>query len=301
MQKIYSLLCGIFLFLCFSLSAQSPNDPALTEHIDLSYYTGAGFDSAYHKLNLILPKEIEAPPLLLWIGGGAWSYVDRKMELDVARKFAEQGVAVAAIGHRLSPATWKDPKLDKGIQHPEHIKDVARAFKWLVDHADEYGYQADRIFVGGFSSGGHLAALLSTDKTYLQAVGLSTKNIRGVIPIGGAYDIADYHRTFLNGSRSELAELHVEAVFGSSAEDFRLASPATYVDSLATPMLLISENNTYNYTRIFEDRIRNAGFRDIQVLHIQNIGHRDLWRNLSFETQSPYRDYILSFIKRLST
>src|SRR5262249_32979718 len=48
-----------------------------------------------------------------------------------------------------------------------------------------------RIFVCGHSAGGHLVSLLTTDETYLKEHGLTTKAIRGTIPISGVYNIPD--------------------------------------------------------------------------------------------------------------
>ena len=80
--------------------------------------------------------------------------------MNVARKFAKEGIAVASVGHRLS-MDWNDSTSVVDVQHPDHVEDVAKAFKWLIDHADEYGYDKEQIFVGGFSSGAHLTAILA--------------------------------------------------------------------------------------------------------------------------------------------
>ena len=128
-------------------------------------------------------------------------------------------------------------------------------------------------------------------------VGLDVEHIRGVIPIAGAYDISAYHRVFLEGSRPELAELHVKAVFGDTEEDFSEASPTSYVESLRVPMLLISENQTFTYTSILEERIKATEFEDLTVIHVQEMGHGDFWQHLAKSETSPYRDQIIAFIK----
>src|SRR5687767_2191217 len=109
--------------LCFPSYGQVNNRNTYTQIKDILYYDGPDYDTANHKLNLVIPKGVEDPPLLVWIGGGAWSYVSRDMEMDIARNIAEKGIAVASVSHRLSPATWKDSSLNVGIQHPQHIKD----------------------------------------------------------------------------------------------------------------------------------------------------------------------------------
>ena len=134
------------------------------------------------------------------------------MEIDIwkwnlAKRIALEGIAVASIGHRMSPATWKNPTLKSRIQHPEHVKDIAAAVSWLISHSIDYGIDPDLCIIGGYSSAGHLAALVTLDPQYLRAHGLSKEIFRGMIPISGTYDIHDYREVFLNGERPELAQL----------------------------------------------------------------------------------------------
>jgi carboxylesterase type B len=254
-------------------------------------------NDSLQRLNLVLPNENDNPPILIWIGGGAWSYGDKNQEMDLAKKLASKGIAVASIGHRLSPAIWRDSALNTGIQHPQHIKDIAASVKWLFENADNYGFDRNNIFIGGYSSGGHLAALIGLDNKYLNQIDLSPGIFKGIIPISGTYDIVDYHNVFLNGNRPELAKLHVEAVFGDSTKYFIDASPTNYLDNLSSPMLLICDNNLYNYTKLFEERIRETDFRNVQVVYAYNLSHGELWKNLSFSDTSVYRKIILDFIE----
>jgi len=287
----------ILLLLGNTAFSQSTTSNDIKEINDLLYLDADLVENdSLQRLNLLLPTQLDSFPLLVWIGGGAWSYVNRNMETGIAKRFAEEGIAVASVGHRLSSAVWKDSTLNEGIQHPKHIEDVAAAFAWLYEHASDYGYDTTKIFLGGFSSGAHLAALLSMDEQYLAKWNLSVDKIKGVIPIGGTYDVSNYHEVFLNGSRSALADSHVKAVFGNTEADFEAASPTTYVEEMSVPMLLISENNTFKYARIFENKIRETDFRDFEVLHIHKIGHGALWKNLA-EKQSVYRSFIIDFIR----
>lgn len=255
-------------------------------------------DNPNQRLNLVIPDTSEKPPLLIWIGGGAWAYVDRNIEMNVARNFAQQGIAVASVGHRLS-ADWRDTSAIHTIQHPDHVKDIAKATKWLVDHAEEYGYDQDKIFVGGFSSGAHLASILALNHTFLKENDLSKDNIKGIIPIGGTYDIADYYQVFLNSERPSLAEIHVQSVFGKTQEHFESASPTTFLDYLSIPILLISDTRTFNYTKIFEEAIKQRNFDGLQVYH-SPLNHGDLWRDMSENDKSIYREMVLKFIHEKS-
>jgi len=249
------------------------------------------------RLNLVLPKDEVKPPLLLWIGGGAWAFVDRHKEMSFVKRMAHEGMAVASVGHRLSAAVFADSSRTTGVKHPEHIKDIAAAFRWLYDHADEYGYDKEKIYVGGFSCGAHLAALLSMDNRYLNNVGLDKSNIKGVIPISGTYNILDYKSAFANGSRPQLVEQHVHAVFGDTEQDHLDASPTTYVNDISVPMLLISDSNMIGYTNVFEASLLTTEFQAIDFLYVRNLNHRALYNNLANESYSAYRNFIVDFIK----
>lgn len=292
----------IFLLIILFLAAnfihgQTKVNYKIVEQNDISYSNNESATDTLQSLNLVIPVKNQKMPLLIWIGGGAWSYGDKDQEMDLARKLATYGIAVASIDHRLSPATWRDTSLDKGIQHPKHSQDVATAVKWLYENADKYGYNQNGFFIGGYSSGGHLSALVGLDNTYLKEVGLSPEIFKGLIPISGTYDITDYHDILLNSGRPELAELHVKAVFGENIENFPQASPVSYLKNLSVPMLLMSDNNMYNYSKLFEEKIRETEFRNMQVVYAFDLSHGELWKNLSFKDKSMYRNIISNFIE----
>jgi len=283
------------LLLCLSAFI-SPAQEKIQRHSDLAYIEGLPATDTLRRLNLVIPQDVVNPPLLIWIGGGAWSYVDRNVEMELAQMLAGEGIAVASVGHRLSPATWRNPALSTGVEHPAHMQDIARAVQWLVANNDKYDFDANNIFIGGYSSGAHLAALLTMDKTYLEAVNLEQETIRGVIPISGTFDIQHYYDILRDSSRPELAELHVEAVFGNDHTRYADASPISFLDEVKAPMLLMSDSALYTYTRYFEDKIRESRYRNVEVIYAYAYSHAGLWRNMSREKDSPYRKAIINFI-----
>ncbi|MEX0287528.1 MAG: alpha/beta hydrolase [Flavobacteriaceae bacterium] len=301
-MKKFRLYHAFFLAFYISGCAQEKSSGAtLTEILNISYQINSEPDSL-QQLNLLIPKDIDSPPLLLWIGGGAWSFVDRHMEMDLCKKIATAGIAVASVGHRLSKGSFSEKRKPTGVQHPEHIKDVATAFTWLVKHAEEYGYDNKKIFVGGFSSGAHLSALLGMDARYLQAHGLSPDNIKGLLPISGAYDIPDYYNVFFtheNASSRAFAQTHVKDVFGEE-ENFVAASPVTYIDELKLPMLLVSDNALDNYTKLFEKKLKEIGYDDFEVYYEKALNHGELWRAMSTAENNEVRSRMIKFIRKHS-
>jgi acetyl esterase/lipase len=148
-------------------------------------YRGEADDDPYrHRLDLFLPRGAKDYPVVLLIHGGAWMVGDNRccgLYSSVGEFLASRGIAAVLPNYRLSPE----------VKHPEHIRDVARAFAWTRAHIAEYGGRPEQLFVAGHSAGGHLAALLATDETYLKAEGLCAADIRGVITVSGVYRIPD--------------------------------------------------------------------------------------------------------------
>jgi acetyl esterase/lipase len=184
---------------------------------DVAYYDGPDADKVKHKLDLYLPKDKEHFPVFFFVHGGGWVHGDKNflsLYSSLGSYFAKHGIGVVVTNYRLSP----------GVKHPEHVKDVARAFAWTVKNIENYGGRPDGIVVGGHSAGGHLSALLVADDTYLKAEGLSTENIKGVVPMSGVFDLPD---GFL------------PQVFGKDEEVQKKAAPMAHVKAGLPPFLIL--------------------------------------------------------------
>lgn len=268
----------------------------ILEHVDLKYFEGEGFSNEKHRLDIVVPEGRSTIATMLWIHGGAWAFGDRKDDLELARAFAREGVAVATMSYRLSRGDWRGDQFSStGVQHPEHIKDVARAFAWLHSNAAEYGLDNKRLFVSGFSAGGHLSALLAMDARYLAAHDLSLSHVRGAIPVAGGYDLEDYYLAIEDGLGQDVAIGHVLGVFGPR-EMLADASPMTYLHGASIPMLVLTEGQTIDYTRVFDNAVSESGKADlIQFSYYDEETHASLLASLSRE-ESPARREMLNFI-----
>ncbi len=288
----------LLAMLCAPLTvglAETPQEEP-REFLDLPYYLDKDADPQKHRLDLYLPQGVEKAPVLLWIHGGAWVTGDRAKEVALARRFAESGMAVAVMSYRLSAGTWMDPQLSEGVTHPAHIQDVARAFAWVHHYAADYGLDPESVFVGGYSAGAHLSALLVMDPRWLATEGLAPSDVRGAIPIAGAYDLDHYYASHLERNGQEMADNHVKGVFGYGETDLRDASPSTYLGTTRVPMLIVSETDTYAYTRVFEDAAKAAKVDNYTFVHIRGKNHQQLYRSLCSEVDAV-REQILEYIR----
>lgn len=283
-----------FLFLLIVLCGTTKGQ--LTIYEDLPYIAPeSGEIDTFQSLNLVCALQEENAPLLIWIGGGAWSHTNKDVELNIAKKLAASGINVATVGHRLSSEVWRTPDRTEGIKHPEHIKDIASATRWLMNNEEFCHYNKDNIFVGGFSSGAHLAMLIGSNPEYLEKVGLTTSIVKGIIGISGAYDIEDYNNAFLESENPHMSEVHVQAVFGHTREQFFSASPVNYIQNISAPLLIICDNALTRYTEHFVKKLQEHNFNNYELHYAQEFNHSEIWRSLS-QDDSVYRRLMEKFI-----
>jgi acetyl esterase/lipase len=274
-------LLGFFLGLAHpATAADADRAPAEIRQVkDLAYYDGPGADPVKHKLDLYLPRDRKDFPVVFFVHGGAWRHGDRNF-LGVYSTFgsflARNGIGAAVTSYRLSP----------GVQHPEHIKDVARAFAWTHKHIADYGGRPDQLFVSGHSAGGHLVALLATDDRYLKGESLELRAIKGVIPMSGVYRIPDENRLFT-------------APFGNDAEKRRQASPLIHAQQGAPPFLIIYAENDFSFCGKEPSEAFCKALKDKQVaaqtLEVKKRNHINLLLRASLE-DDPAGTALLRFI-----
>jgi acetyl esterase/lipase len=224
-----ALACG--LTTGAAVAADGSAAPRYTVKVvrDVAYrelYEGEEASKGKNKLDLFLPQELKSFPVVLFVHGGAWVHGDKSFfgfYSSFCRALARQGIGVVATNYRLSPT----------VRHPEHIRDVARAFAWTHKNIAKYGGQADRIFLCGHSAGGHLVSLLATDDTFLKAERLTLQAIKGVIPLSGVYDLPE-----------GMAAL--EVIFGPDAKVRKDASPVAHARADAPPFLILYAENDLN-------------------------------------------------------
>jgi hypothetical protein len=289
------LLTSFLIIPLLSLSQTS-----IQEFENIPYYSADHeHNSELTQVNVLAPSNARKAPVLLWIGGGAWAYVNRHQEMNLCRRFAEEGIVVVSVGHRLSPALLGEKKRHEGIKHPEHVKDLAASFKWVKENASRYGGDPENIFIGGFSSGAHLSALIAVDKRYLEEQGFELSAIKGILPVGGGYDIPDYKKAMFIEDPT-LIENHINVVFGETHEEHLDASPLSYIDEFPVPMLMLSESYTHPFTKVYEEALIEKGHTNFQVLHCIDHDHASLWKALSNDQDCEERDYMINFIKKES-
>lgn len=144
-------------------------------------------------------------PVLVFIHGGYWQMRAKEDFSFLASGPLAHGIHVALVGYTLAPA-----KRLSGI-----VAEVRAAIAWLAGRVAEFRGDPARMFVSGWSAGGHLTAMSLEDPA-----------VSGGLAISGIYDLAPMRRCYVN-----------EKLGLDEAEELRL-SPIHHIPTRSAPLIV---------------------------------------------------------------
>lgn len=274
------LLSFAILFLARSLLAADPR-----VHRDIPYVEPKNERQA---LDIYAPADGNDHPVLVWIHGGGWRKGDKSNVQRKPQAFVNKGFVFVSISYRFVPQ----------VTVKEMAGDIAKATKWVHDHAREYGGSPDKMFVAGHSAGAHLSALVCTDHRYLKAEGLSLSIIKGCIPVDTAvYDIPQQLK-----SVGPLRIGIYTSAFGEDEPTQKGLSPLTHVaQGKHIPAFLIlhvaDRQDSRAQSRAFAKALEGAAVR-AQVVSSEGKTHATINRELGLPDDEPTKA-VFEFLDRL--
>jgi len=186
-------------------------------------------------LDVYMPSTEKSPYLILWIHGGAWRSGSKE---NPPLGLLSAGYAIASIDFRLSTEAI----------FPAPVHDIKAAIRFLRGNAKKYGYRSDKIFIWGSSSGGHLAALVSTTNNDKYMEGnegnflKESSSVQGIIDFYGPTNFL----TILTQSTPHGINVRAPALallLGKPVEQVpdlaKKASPVQHVDANDPPILIV--------------------------------------------------------------
>jgi acetyl esterase/lipase len=144
-------------------------------------------------------------PVLIFIHGGYWQMREKEDFSVLARGPLAHGLAVAMVGYTLAPAITLG-----GI-----VDEIRAAIGWLRTRVDEYGGDADRIYLSGWSAGAHLTAMA-----------LDEPAVKGGLAISGVYDLEPMRACYIN-DKLKLDDADIERL-----------SPLRHAKQVAKPLIV---------------------------------------------------------------
>ena len=197
-------------------------------------------------------------PIFVFIHGGAWRAGLAKTYAAPAEMF------ISAGAHYVVPDfAWVQ---DCGGSLLPMADQVRRAIAWVCRNAASFGGDPTRIYVGGHSSGAHLAACaLTTD--WQRAFDLPPDIIKGGMCSSGMYDLAPVRLS------------HRSSYVAFTDEMVEALSPMRHLDRLRAP--LIVAYGTYE-TPEFQRQARDfaaavkAADKPVELIVGDNYSHMEL-------------------------
>jgi len=133
-------------------------------------------DAPRAKLDLFLAGAPGAATLA-FIHGGYWQMNAKESFAFIAEGPLAHGINVATLGYTLAP--------DAGMDRI--VGEIRGGIAWLADNIVRHGGDPLRLYISGWSAGGHLTAMAMDDR-----------RVRGGLAISGIYDLEPIRRNYLN-------------------------------------------------------------------------------------------------------
>jgi arylformamidase len=222
-------------------------------------------DSGIEQLDLFRTAKSNAP-IFVFIHGGAWIRGDAKSYSAPAEMF------VGAGAHYIVPDFTS--VADAGGSLFPMAEQMRRAIAWVWRNAASFGGDPNRLYIGGQSSGAHLAAVaLTTD--WPREFDVPADIVKGGLCTSGMYELAPV-RLSARANYVKFTDAMVEAL-----------SPIRHLDRLGAPVVVsFGTYETPEFIRQakeFAAAVRDAGkLRELVVA--ENYSHLDLPETLC----SPY-------------
>lgn len=230
----------------FTVSARFDSDRATHPDIRLPGLTvqegqRIWFDRRYQKigdrelhLDVFLPAKAKANgQAILWVHGGAWRSGNKSHSYAMANLLAQRGYAVLLPEFRLAPEA----------PYPAGLRDVNDAILWAKANAAALGVRADRIALGGDSSGGQMAALLAyTVGSGLYAPADADTRVSALVDCDGVLDMTSPLALKFEDAAGDASPFArwVGGGFAGQPERWKTASAAQHLGPDTPPTLILS-------------------------------------------------------------
>lgn len=216
-------------------------------------------------------------PVFVFLHGGYWRMLSRHDSAFMAGMLERHGIATAAVDYELAPKATL----------AEIVRQVRESVGFLWREGARLGIDPDRIYIGGSSAGGHLAAATAAGG-WQRASGVPEDIVKGALPISGLFHLAPIAGSFVQ----EWLQLDAQSV--------RALSPIEHLPQRGGPMVVAyAEHEAAGFKRqseAFHRRWLEAGFEST-LLELPSRNHFDVILDLADE-HSALGAALLRLIRR---
>lgn len=222
--------------------------------------------TAVEKLDIYRTRRAAKAPVFVMIHGGAWLTGEAKNYAYPAELFVNAGAHYIALDFIDVRAAGGDLRV--------MVDQVRRGIAWAYRNAARYGGDADRFYIGGHSSGGHLCGMaLITD--WQKDFALPPDVIKGGLCMSGLYDMKPVR----------LSKRSSYVTFDDASE--RDLSAQRQLDMLRTPVVVTyGTHETPEFqrqSRDFTAALKAAG-KPVELIEAPHTNHFEMVESLN----NPY-------------
>jgi arylformamidase len=217
------------------------------------------------KLDIFRTKRPKAP-IFIFIHGGAWLHGSAKNYAFAAETFVNAGA------HYVVPDFIAVDKANGDLQ--VMAAQVRHAIAWTYSNAAVFDGDADRLYIGGHSSGGHLCGVALVTN-WQKEFGLPATIVKGGVCMSGMYDMKPV-RLSKRGSYVKFTDAMEQAM-----------SSQRHLDLLHAPVVITyGSNETPEFqrqNRDFAAAVKAAG-KAVQLIEAANYNHFEMGESIG----NPY-------------
>ena len=208
---------------------------------------------------------------IVLVHGGGWRSGGKSHFYALANRLAQRGYAVFLPEFRLSPEA----------PYPAGLIDVNDAIVWVKSQAADFGFDRDKLALGGASSGGQMASLLAytADTPLYKTRPTDDTRVSALIDIDGVLDFTTPLAVQFENAAGDksAAGLWLGGALEKIPDRWREASAAQHAGPQSPPTLVIS-SGIPRFTAgrdIVETKLKAQGIR-YRYTSFENAPH-DVW------------------------
>jgi len=249
----------------------------------VTYLTANNWEA---KLDVYQPTNASGPtPTLIYIHGGGWVGGDRQAAFFNTMPYLEMGWAVVNVSYRLARISLA----------PAAVEDCRCALRWVISHAKDYNFDANRLVLTGHSAGGHLSLITgmlpASAGLERQCPGNEELKVAAIINWYGITDVGD----LLDGPNMKTYAVTWLSSLTNRYEIAKRVSPLEYVRPGLPPILTIHGDADptvpYSHATRLHDLLNKAGVPN-QLLTIPGGKHGGFTRDETLKIFSTVRQFL---------
>ena len=239
-------------------------------------------DDPQQRLDVYIPGQVKAAPVILMVHGGAWMIGDKAASAFVSNKVAHwlpKGCVIVSSNYRMS----------RRPNPLEQADDIARALAFVQAKAISWGGDPARVLLVGHSAGAHLVSLLAADQRIVTGQG-GAPWLGTIVLDSAAFNVVEIMRSKHYG--------FYDRAFGKDRALWTEASPYHRLTAAPAPMFLVCSSRRSDacpQARVFSSKAVELGGR-VTVLPM-DLTHAQV--NQELGRPSEYTTAVEDFMRTL--